>query len=185
MFYLIAYLDAGMRVYSSSPRRDLLKQVQKRREKRTPAHVCPQFYIVGEEEFKKLKAEQAKKDADRKQERKQRGQERAARTRAKNKELGIHKPYFILCPTCKGKSKKLRSEMGGLQTRVCKKGHLFEVDTFFGFESNKRRIEQFDRPYFSPNGQNYNDWVQGRYKDDPMGKQDMLKEIIERDRRSR
>jgi hypothetical protein len=61
--------------------------------------------------------------------------------------------------------------MGGLQTRQCKKGHLFEVDMFFGWESNKRRIEQFDRPFFCPvPGMNYSDWVQGRFKNDPTGK---------------
>ena len=35
---------------------------------------------------------------------------------------------FILCPTCKAKSKVLRSEFGGLQTRKCKNGHTFEHD---------------------------------------------------------
>jgi hypothetical protein len=39
---------------------------------------------------------------------------------------------FILCPHCQAKSKKLCSEFGGLQTRQCQKGHVFEVDTFMG-----------------------------------------------------
>lgn len=38
------------------------------------------------------------------------------------------KPNFILCPNCRTKSKKLYSEMGGLQTRRCKNGHMFEYD---------------------------------------------------------
>lgn len=75
---------------------------------------------------------------------------------------------FILCPTCNAKSKKLRSEMGGLQTRVCKNGHYFEVDTFFGFPTDKRRVERIDRPLIAPGG--YNDYIYGRFKDDPKGK---------------
>lgn len=35
---------------------------------------------------------------------------------------------FILCPACKSKSKVLYSEFGGLQTRECKRGHIFEYD---------------------------------------------------------
>lgn len=38
------------------------------------------------------------------------------------------KRNFILCPRCKSKSKKLCSEFGGLETRVCKNGHKFEYD---------------------------------------------------------
>lgn len=38
------------------------------------------------------------------------------------------KRNFILCPTCGSKSKKLYSEMGGLQTRRCQRGHMFEYD---------------------------------------------------------
>lgn len=77
---------------------------------------------------------------------------------------------FILCPTCEAKSKKLFSEMGGLQTRRCKNGHLFEVDTFFGFPTNKRRVATTDRPYFAPGGMSYIDFVYGEFKDDPTGK---------------
>ena len=47
---------------------------------------------------------------------------------------------YILCPVCNAKSKKLYSEMGGLQTRKCKSGHYFEVDMFFGFETSKRQV---------------------------------------------
>lgn len=35
---------------------------------------------------------------------------------------------FVLCPTCGAKSRKLYSEMGGLQTRECHNGHRFEYD---------------------------------------------------------
>lgn len=35
---------------------------------------------------------------------------------------------FILCPTCKAKSKMLSTEMGGYQTRECKNGHRFNYD---------------------------------------------------------
>jgi hypothetical protein len=188
MFYLIAYLDAGMRVYSSDHRRDLLVKVQQRLEKRTPKHVCPQFYIVGENKYRLLRDEDTELRDARKVANRKKGAERRAKKVAENKARG-KKPHFITCPTCGSKSKKLRSEMGGLQTRQCKKGHYFEVDTFFGFESHKRRVERIDRPLFvmkadgSPG--NYNDYIQGRYKDDPQGKMDMLKGILERDRKER
>ena len=42
------------------------------------------------------------------------------------------KKTFILCPTCKAHSKLLFSEMGGLQTRLCKNGHRFEYDKWIG-----------------------------------------------------
>ena len=59
--------------------------------------------------------------------RRKKGAEKAAKTRAKNAAQGI-KPTFICCPTCGAKSKKLYSEMGGLQTRKCQNGHTFEYD---------------------------------------------------------
>lgn len=80
------------------------------------------------------------------------------------------KRNFILCPTCQAKSKKLRSEMGGLQTRRCRNGHLFEVDTFFGFPTDIRRVERADRPVIVAGS--YLDYVYGRYRDDPTGKKD-------------
>lgn len=89
---------------------------------------------------------------------------KAVETRKKN---GT-KPSFILCPTCDAKSKKLFSEMGGLQTRQCRNGHNFEVDTFFGYETHKRRVEQTDRPLFT--GIPYNDYVYGKFKNNPTGK---------------
>lgn len=35
---------------------------------------------------------------------------------------------FVCCPRCGAKSKKLWSEFGGLQTRQCQNGHMFEYD---------------------------------------------------------
>lgn len=183
-FYLIAYLDAGIKVYGSSSARRTCEFERDKRIARTPKHVCPQFYIVGEDEYTKLLAEDNKRRQARKDANQKRGAEKRAKRVAERKTRGTQ-PHFILCPTCNGKSRKIRSEMGGLQTRVCKKGHYFEVDTFFGFETNKRRIEQVDRPFFCPTGGNYNDWVYGKYKDDPMGKRDMLEDILRRDRESR
>jgi hypothetical protein len=90
---------------------------------------------------------------------------KAAKTR---KENGT-KPHFILCPTCNAKSKKLFSEMGGVQTRHCKNGHDFEVDTFFGFETNKRRVERTDRPLYT-GPMSYPNYVYGKFKDNPEGK---------------
>ena len=93
------------------------------------------FHVFGPRQLKKKIEEQ--KAAT--QARKKKGQDKAAKTREKNKAKG-KKPKFILCPTCNAKSKKLYSEMGGMQTRQCKNGHQFEVDTFFGFETSKRPI---------------------------------------------
>jgi hypothetical protein len=42
------------------------------------------------------------------------------------------KKTYILCPRCRAHSKMLYSEMGGLQTRVCKNGHSFEYDKWIG-----------------------------------------------------
>lgn len=78
------------------------------------------------------------------------------------------KRSFILCPTCQAKSKKLFSEMGGLQTRRCRNGHHFEVDTWGGFAHSFRRVERIDRPFMVQGS--YTDYVYGRFKDDPTGK---------------
>lgn len=46
---------------------------------------------------------------------------------------GIKRGRFILCPCCESKSRKLYSEMGGLQTRKCSNKKcevIFEYDTF-------------------------------------------------------
>jgi hypothetical protein len=55
--------------------------------------------------------------------RRAKGAVKAAKTRASR---GPNN--FICCPTCGAKSKKLFSEMGGLQTRKCQRGHTFEYD---------------------------------------------------------
>lgn len=101
------------------------------------------YHILGPRQLKKaLEEQKAAVEGRRKA-----GQKRAAKTREKNKARG-KKAHFILCPTCQAKSKKLYSEMGGMQTRKCQNGHLFEVDTFGGFEMNKRRISSAMRTPF-------------------------------------
>jgi hypothetical protein len=55
--------------------------------------------------------------------RRAKGAAKAAKTRASR---GPNN--FICCPVCQAKSKKLFSEMGGLQTRKCQNGHTFEYD---------------------------------------------------------
>jgi len=50
---------------------------------------------------------------------------------------------FILCPRCNAKSKKLFSEMGGLQTRKCANGHMFAYDTFAGANRYAQTYDQF------------------------------------------
>jgi len=39
---------------------------------------------------------------------------------------------FIKCPKCGASSKKLYSEMGGYQTRLCKNRHQFNYDKWIG-----------------------------------------------------
>jgi hypothetical protein len=56
--------------------------------------------------------------------RRAKGAKKAAATRAKTPK----DQRFVCCPTCGAKSKKLYSEMGGLQTRKCQRGHTFEYD---------------------------------------------------------
>lgn len=56
--------------------------------------------------------------------RRAKGAVKAAKTRAKTPK----EARFVCCPTCGAKSKKLFSEMGGLQTRKCQNGHTFEYD---------------------------------------------------------
>jgi len=116
------------------------------------------FHILGPRQLKK-KLEEQKAAAEA---RKKAGQKRAAKTREKNKKKG-KKPHFILCPTCNAKSKKLYSEMGGMQTRRCQNGHEFEVDTFFGFETSKRRIQSSVRSPFDGIDPSY---MRRRYGDD-------------------
>lgn len=77
------------------------------------------YRVVGPKQLKELVV----KDAEKRAERRQAGAKKAAETRKKN---GPNN--FIRCPTCGCKSKKLFSEMGGLQTRKCTNGHLFEYD---------------------------------------------------------
>lgn len=80
-----------------------------------------EYVIVGPRQLKSLLAKQAMKQKANRAE----GAKKAARTRLR---CG---PNFIRC-RCGAKSKKLFSEMGGLQTRRCQNGHLFEFDTFGG-----------------------------------------------------
>jgi hypothetical protein len=90
---------------------------------------------------------------------------RAAATRKKR---GT-KATFILCPTCRAKSKKLFSEMGGLQTRRCQNGHNFEVDVGAGLTEG-RRVERTDRPFYVGPGMSYTEYVYGQFMHDPDGK---------------
>jgi hypothetical protein len=83
------------------------------------------YRLLNFKELQRLQAELDREHAVRRE----RGQKRAAAKRAKNKSVG-KKPDFILCPTCEARSKKLSSEMGGLQTRRCRNGHVFEFDKF-------------------------------------------------------
>lgn len=118
------------------------------------------YRVCGVVQYAKLEMEIKAEQASRRK----KGAEQAKRTIAKQ---GGRR--FITCPTCDAKSKKLFSEMGGLQTRRCRNGHDFEVDTFGGFPHHARRVEHTDRPlYVGP--ESYNDYVYGRFKNNPTGK---------------
>jgi hypothetical protein len=77
------------------------------------------YRVLGPRQLTALRAE-IKAEQD---ERRKAGAKKAAATR-KARGPG----NFIKCPTCGAKSKKLFSEFGGLQTRVCQRGHRFEHD---------------------------------------------------------
>lgn len=80
----------------------------------------PDYRVLGPIQLKRLVEEIEKLTAHRRAQ----GAKKAATTRAKN---GT-KPTFVKCPHCGAKSKKVYSEMGGLQTRQCQMGHRFEYD---------------------------------------------------------
>jgi hypothetical protein len=92
----------------------------------------PKYRVCGPVQLKKLVAEVEA--------------EQAERRKAGAKKAASKPKKFILCPTCGCKSKKLYSEMGGLETRECKNGHLFESDHKWNIPA--RRIENADRGFF-------------------------------------
>ena len=77
------------------------------------------YRVLGPVQLKGLQAEIQGEQASRRA----KGAVKAAATR---KARGSSS--FTLCPHCKAKSKKLFSEFGGLETRVCQRGHKFEFD---------------------------------------------------------
>jgi hypothetical protein len=77
------------------------------------------YKVLGPVQLRKLQAEIAAETAARRKA----GARKAAAKRAAS---GTN---FILCPNCKAKSKRLYSEMGGLQTRRCQNGHIFTFDS--------------------------------------------------------
>lgn len=78
----------------------------------------PDYQILGDRKLKALEEEiKGEQSARRKA-----GAQKAKETIAK------HGKKFVLCPSCQSKSKKLFSEMGGLETRQCTHGHRFEYD---------------------------------------------------------
>lgn len=75
--------------------------------------------VLGPRQFAALEAKIAAQTAANRK----KGAKKAAATRKKR-----GPDNFILCRSCGAKSKKLYSEMGGLQTRKCQNGHVFEYD---------------------------------------------------------
>lgn len=164
----------GLRVKKQTKSKRACEHERDRLEK-TIGGMSADYRVLDEAGYKKLHAEMERVFA----ENRKAGAARRSRAAAERRAAG-HKPHFILCPTCGCKSRKLFSEMGGLQTRRCQRGHHFEVDTFFKgmgwVETNKRRVENIDRPIYvmAPGGGpgNYSDYIYGRFKDDPKGKKD-------------
>lgn len=118
-----------------------------------PAHLgsCPDYKILTAPEIQAL-WKQAKEASKAKRLKSLKG------TLSKKKAEGkVTKPTFVLCPQCQAKSKKLYSEMGGLQTRKCKNGHTFGYDTFGGGKRFCQTYDQFvgnppSRPETGPLG---------------------------------
>lgn len=77
------------------------------------------YLVLGPRQLRHLQDEIKAEDAARRA----KGAQKAAATRKKR-----GPGRFVLCPTCGAKSRKLSSEMGGLQTRCCQSGHVFEHD---------------------------------------------------------
>ncbi len=79
----------------------------------------PDYRILAGVPLDRLRAEiRAEQDA-----RRAVGTQKAAAIRKKR-----GKAAFTLCPRCGARSKLLRSEMGGLETRRCQRGHQFTFD---------------------------------------------------------
>jgi hypothetical protein len=146
-----------LKVKGRYPSRGAAKQAERKLRTRTVGGYSndrTDYRVLGPRQLAALVAQISKEHAARRKI----GATKAAATRKQNGK----KPTFILCPTCGAKSKKLFSEFGGLQTRRCRNGHNFEVDTFFGFETHKRRVERTDRPLYVPGS--YTDYVYGKFK---------------------
>lgn len=86
----------------------------------------PDYRILDELGFTDLLRD-VRRDEER---RRAEGVKKAAKTREKNAAKGIKRapPLKVACPQCSAKSKLLRSEFGGLQTRQCTMGHQFTFD---------------------------------------------------------
>ncbi len=100
-------------------------------------HEKPDYRVVDADGYAKLLKLLAKDGKRRKEE----GVKKAQATREKNIAKGVkRKPAVkVVCPKCRASSKKLFSEMGGLQTRQCKMGHRFTFDKWI-----------MDRAFWSP-----------------------------------
>ena len=99
--------------------RPAAEQIRKQWQEKSDAD----YRVLGPKQLKALEGEIAKEQAARKQA----SRAKAAAKRQANKVAGRGR-RFILCPTCRSKSKVLYSEMGGLQTRQCQYGHNFTYD---------------------------------------------------------
>jgi hypothetical protein len=84
------------------------------------AEAVADYFVMGPRQYAKQMAVEEADVAVRRAE----GQLKSQASRKRNKT----EPHFVLCPTCKARSKKLYSEMGGLETRVCRRGHRFKYD---------------------------------------------------------
>jgi len=102
---------------SSLTAHDFLNDLIKRCPK--TGNVGPDYRVLNRIDFAELNAVICRETAARRA----KGAKKAAATRKKHGAAA-----FVLCPRCGAKSKKLWSEMGGLETRQCKNHHRFEHD---------------------------------------------------------
>jgi len=171
MYYLVAELSDKLKVYGHSKEKSICFKQMEKLSARTPEHVRPRYQVLDEHQLSKIKLRYSERATENRKKGALKAKAKAAGRIAK----GLPPKKFILCPTCQAKSKLLFSEMGGLQTRTCRNGHHFEIDTYGGLNI-ARRVERTDRPLFvmksDGSAGNYVDYILGRYKDDPEGKQD-------------
>lgn len=123
------------KVKSSHPSKDAAQEAIEAIRRRSPGGELQAYYEILTTDEVKARNEDAKRAS---------ALARAG-TAAKNAAAGKAKKPSTPCPVCQATSRKLFSEMGGLQTRKCRNGHTFAYDTFGGGGRYTQTYNQFCR----------------------------------------